>query len=455
MVDMALLNYIKKQLATGHSVQELTTFLTQQGYDPASIQECINRIYNENLSPHAYTSTPIEDHHLKRNPLPLIIIGILMVTIVAFLVFYLFFSEDQGDSSQSQLSLSIDFSSTTFSESEAISFTRLLTKTGPAKSIQAYVGYEIRNDAGTVVYTYEENLEVFSQLSKRMIFNIPDSKPGVYSLIVKATYNGMEKSKTNSFVMKREQASSLSSQTNQANCFDGTRNQDEEGIDCGGPCKPCLRQCPIFYDDDDPCTVDICNSETDFKPIHEDIVPCCGNRMCEYTEDEGDCPEDCIRESGYDPISDTPDSATGNIEILESDMPLIDQIELIKQNANQDLQKALDSCGAIVFPYYKDQCFYSVAAEVQRRDVCEQVNEERTRDKCFTRISKTTDDSDLCSDIESDLRRDSCYMGFALKGDYSVCDKIKDSYYLQSCRQLQEISLKSPDTAEEHYDEIE
>jgi hypothetical protein len=50
--------------------------------------------------------------------------------------------------------------------------------------------------------------------------------------------------------------------------------------------------CPVSCDDDNNCTINYCSSETNFKCITKDIIPCLGNDICEEGEyGTADCPD--------------------------------------------------------------------------------------------------------------------------------------------------------------------
>lgn len=51
--------------------------------------------------------------------------------------------------------------------------------------------------------------------------------------------------------------------------------------------------CPENCDDGDECTEDYCNENTVYLCANEIIPLCCGNDICEITEDSEECPEDC------------------------------------------------------------------------------------------------------------------------------------------------------------------
>lgn len=68
-------------------------------------------------------------------------------------------------------------------------------------------------------------------------------------------------------------------------CYDENENDvcDIEEAACPGTC-----------DDNNPCTIDRCSLETDFECEHETVSPCCGNGVCDSSEEVNNiCPEDC------------------------------------------------------------------------------------------------------------------------------------------------------------------
>ena len=46
-------------------------------------------------------------------------------------------------------------------------------------------------------------------------------------------------------------------------------------------------------DDQDPCTEDFCSENTNYTCMHDPILPCCGNSLCEQGETNAACAEDC------------------------------------------------------------------------------------------------------------------------------------------------------------------
>ncbi len=51
--------------------------------------------------------------------------------------------------------------------------------------------------------------------------------------------------------------------------------------------------CPAICNDNDACTTDVCNEQTDYECRSVPIAPCCGNSLCETGETDSSCPLDC------------------------------------------------------------------------------------------------------------------------------------------------------------------
>ena len=430
MVDEALFKYVVKQLSAGYSAQDIKSYLIQNGYTSLAIDQCLAEVYNKNQAGH-YNP----DH--KKHIIPIIIIIFLFVSVIAFISVYLFSGEEVTFKS---IDFSIELQKSSFIENELIYFTRTIENTGEDESIDVEMTYYVKDRAGTTIYSRRETLSLMNESVKEIKFNLPKAESGTYFLSAVASYTGRNKTKTESFLL----VAGGSTISDDGTCFDNKKNQGEEGIDCGGPCKSCIKQCPIFFDDNNKCTNDKCGSDTNYVPVYEDIVPCCGNFVCENSESLEECPEDCEEGgSSYynDPVAphiDTPE------------IPLTEQIDMIKEIAKSDYDRAAGMCNAIKFSYYKDQCFYGISESAEEEALCDNIVEPRTKDKCYTKISKINEDSSACSKVESGLRRDSCYMRFALKGDFSICDYIEDDYYSESCLQLKLVAENAPEVIDEY-----
>ncbi|MFT4303577.1 MAG: hypothetical protein ACMXYG_03360 [Candidatus Woesearchaeota archaeon] len=427
MVDETLLKYIKGQLNKGHSAQEVTNLLVEKGYQIDAINSCFQYIY-------ANPSNPPKHHHFG-----LFFVIIIIIAVIIYISFTLFMAPKEDYNLEAR----IDFNISEFSDQESIIFRRTIM--GPSDiTYNARLSYIIRDSLESVVFTESENI-ISSGTDERILsFNLPVRNAGLYSMITTINYEGKTITRTSSF-----RITETSTQA-EPTCFDGIQNQGEEGIDCGGPCPPCVQQCPILYDDGNPCTISRCGPETNYQPVHDPIIPCCGNGICEESENEQTCPQDC-----GDSSTDSYFEITPSIEFVQNDLPLIEQIRKIRQLSMTDRERALTLCNGIVVEFYKDECFYEVADELSDDKICVLITEDRTKDKCYTKLSKNNDDSTLCSFIVSDLRRDSCYMRFALRGDFNVCVNLLDQYYVETCKQLGNLAQQVPDEIGEYSGMIE
>ncbi len=99
-----------------------------------------------------------------------------------------------------------------------------------------------------------------------------------------------------------------------ATCFDNIKNQNEAGVDCGGPCPACKTEEPIKQNldkDFDTLTdeeevllgTSPVNPDTDGDGLNDNIdkFPLCPNNSCDlnYGENSDNCPSDCKEEKGF------------------------------------------------------------------------------------------------------------------------------------------------------------
>jgi hypothetical protein len=430
MIDVSLLEYIKRQLSRGSSVQEITSFLIKRGYSIDSINECLRQLYQN--------KSPVTEK--KKSHIPIFLIILIILIIIGLLSYFMFFKLEL--SNETDLEMIVYLESTSINAESNLIFQRMLNNKGALPNLPVRVVYIIEDSSGNRVHMSDENMVITDSLSHQRSIQLSSMVEGNYNLKIDAYYSGKTLSQSLPFVIVK-----TSTLEYPATCFDGIQNQGEEGIDCGGPCKPCIRQCPLFYDDGNKCTISKCGAETNFIPVHEDIVPCCGNNICEIGENPINCPGDC-KEGSQDTYFN--DTIRPQISFVNQELPIEEEIKRIRQLSAQDKFSSMELCDAILLPFYKDSCFYEVAQELEDKEICNVIIEERTKDKCFTKISDINSDSGVCGYISSDLRRDSCYMKFVLQGDYSVCSMIKDQYYVQTCNQLKSISQTSPEVIAEY-----
>lgn len=135
-------------------------------------------------------------------------------------------------------------------------------------------------------------------------------------------------------------------------------------------------------------------------------------------------------------------------EIEEPDefasLTIWERVEAIKEIANQSPLKAKGYCDQIGVAGHKNQCYYNIAEVTGAIDYCNLITEQKIIDRCYTKIAEIQNNSKICTSISTESRRDNCYMTFVQNGDYSVCDKLVNKYYKESCVAL-EIMANVPD----------
>jgi hypothetical protein len=150
--------------------------------------------------------------------------------------------------------------------------------------------------------------------------------------------------------------------------------------------SPAATLCPTECDDYNKCTQDNCQNGI---CIHEPIKPCCGDNLCE--QDEANyCAIDCRK------TTQTSQQAISEAAIA----------------ARTDMNTAAMMCNAMPSAEDADKCFETVAEETGKAEACESIQESSARDRCL--------------------------ISFALQGNYDVCEKIDDAYYIKSCLTLQQ-----------------
>jgi len=236
------------------------------------------------------------------------------------------------------------------------------------------INYEIINIQTKELFTSKQEIITIGQRSglTKNIAMPADTIPGKYELIATMKHKDEKQSQTINFDVLEKTTGMPSGKEIEAETFEEEIIQEEI-------------KCPESCDDFNPCTIDYCD-----KGVckHTPIKPCCGNGLCEPGETISTCREDCAK------IVTTP----------------TDLIEQAKKVARTDPEAASALCNQLIQP--------------------------NNIDLCFIEISQESGQSRVCENVKTQGNKDSCYMNFALKGDYSICSKVQDSYLSKSCYSL-------------------
>ncbi len=394
MVQKNLIDYVKNLIQKGYDIPTIKNFLLKYGYTNKEIDEAVNS---------SYKLTVKHEIHLSRTT-TLVVIFIFASLIGVASFFYYGPSE-----SAKLLDVNLEPITTTAEPGQSIVFLKELSNLGSAKRYDVVIKQEIINAKTNKIITQKTEtraIETFGSTQTKIL--IPqDATAGDYILRAIVEYD--DKKAVATLPVK------IVAFAKTETCFDGRKNQNEEGVDCGGICKPCINQA-TECDDDDLCTDDI---EENGVCANKPILPCCGNNVC---EDQENCDADCKKP---EPL---PLFSSGTLDDIK---------ELAKVNPG----KALQQCSQIEVPDLKDACIGNIGEAQLDKDYCTKIINARVKDLCYSNIAKNINDNTLCQYISTDSRKDSCYMTFVLDNkDYSVCGRISNKQLRQSCESLKQLN---------------
>ena len=152
-----------------------------------------------------------------------------------------------------------------------------------------------------------------------------------------------------------------------------------------------ISECPVVCNDFNSCTTDKCfNGNCVFELKNN----CCGNNICETSESESSCSDDCKSKTTQ-------------------------TIDDLKQQAKDNLDKGAEKAAKY----------------------CNQIADLNLRNECFIDLSKESKDSIFCSSISNTELRDSCLIDIVLnKKDYSLCNKILDELLRDNCLLMSKVN---------------
>ncbi len=397
MARQKVLNYIRDLLQKGYDISAIKNSMLKYGYSNSEIDEAVKEIYHPTIR---------HEIHLSRTTIFVIVFIVLTIGGVAF-----FFLYNQEKSPEQLLDLNLEPVKTTVAAGDSISFLKEISNLGSAKRYDIFIRQEVSDPKTSKIITQKtETRAIETSGSTKTIIEVPqETKPGNYLLKVVVEYHG--KSATATLPIKIVSTKSVEGKET---CFDGIVNQDEEGIDCGGVCKPCEG---LDCNDNNPCTDD---KIEDNICVHNPITPCCGNGICEGKES---CAADC-KDTSHETLDD------------------------IKEIAKSNPMEALQKCNQIDVPVLKDTCIKNIGEVQNNKDYCSKIESQKIKDQCYSSIAKSSNDNSICEEISNDGIRDSCYSYFFVppNKDYTVCLKLTNKDLQQSCdrlRQLFELSQKT------------
>ena len=380
--------------------------MQKRGYPLSAIRDNLLRHgYAEDTIDHAiYNLSPKSSNHVA-----LAIIAFFLIILSSGAAFL--FLRPAPAVPQELLDVSITELISTIEAGDFLSGKITITNKGSDKRYDAYLKYEVFSESGERLTFGSETIAIESEKTHDFSLRIPqDTVEGTYTFKASARYQ------TEQAIAQRQFA--ISKKAALPTCNDGTKNQDESDIDCGGICQAC-KSCPSECDDGDPLSIGRCDASTGFKCVY-DKASICGDGTCAADESDIHCPDDCRR-------------------IEQKENPW-DALERIKKLALDDPAKSREECN-IMKGNFKDICLQNVGAASKDANTCDMIEEESKKDKCFIDVAVALDRSVICANVAKESRRDGCYAKFISRDDFSVCDKIVNGYIRQSCETLRQTKV--------------
>ena len=402
MPKKSLINYIKALQQKGYDISAIRNFLHKYGYSDDEINESLD-----------FNPTIRHEIHLSHTT-----VFIIVLVFVFFIGIFSFLYYKPLQETSKLLDLNLEPVATAAEPGQSISFIKELSNLGSAKRYDVIIKHEIIEPLTNKIITQKietRAIETFGSTQTRIL--IPEeARAGDYILRTVVEYD--DKKAVATLPIKVVKSAKIQT------CFDGIKNQNENGIDCGGTCKPCQEQV-LGCNDNNQCTSDLAENNA---CVNKPIIPCCGNNICEALE------ESCL--------ADCPKAA-------ESSFISSENLDETKELARTNPSKALQQCNAIEVPDLKDTCIGNVGEAQKDKSYCVKITNARIRDLCYSNIAKSSNDHSICQEISTDSRKDSCYMTFVLDNkDYSVCDRITNKHLRQSCESLRQLSEIGQQTSE-------
>ena len=334
----------------------------------------------------SYPYEPKIKHEIHLSKSTWIGIGILFVGLVIVAASLIMNSDN---SAKKLLDLKVDVLNSFVEKGSSVEFNVDILNFGTENRYDVTLSYNLLDSEGKIIKFKTETAAVETRASLKSSVKVPaDVEDGDYVLKVIAEYGGNIATASDSFSVSEE-------------VQEGVSEPEQESRDC---------------DDNNKCTRDVLRED---RCVHEAIVPCCGNRVCEAGENYVSCLQDCPRPA--EEQEEVP---------LE---PVAPDLERARQLAQSNPQSAISYCNRIS---KTGECYTEVAKVTKEASYCADIMEDGARDDCYSAVAEKASKSEICKEITSDSKKDVCYTNFVTNGDYTVCEELTLKYLKDSCNQL-------------------
>lgn len=369
-----LVTYMRQYLSQGYDLNSITDSLRQYGYPADEIGLAADAIYGHRIH-----------HTLDISPRTILTLLVIIVAVgaVAGGTFFLL-RTPQPDQ---LLDYEIRIDKQEMDPGGTLYFTNTFSNLGVNTKVDITVQYRIISiGEATVIYESAETIGLDDTKSSAKSISLPaTAEGGRYRLEGTASYRKQRATAYGTFTIIAPKAS----------CRDHIRNQDEDGIDCGGVCAPC------------------------------EITPSCSDRIQNQDETGIDCGGSCRQ--------------------CKVAATCIDKIKN-QDETGIDCGGACKACGTGQIKPDNQQILAKVRtmgnySESESLRLCNTIDDDRLRDDCFLELAHIYYRHTYCDQISAQSKTNTCYMFFVQNGDYSVCDKLTEVHTKRICDSLRQISI--------------
>ncbi len=485
MVDLNIVNYVRKLLQSGYDINSIKNQLVSSGYDSNTVNEAVNYVYQQPAAeaPAAAAKPSFISHFASRKFL-LGIAAVVMVIVVSLVLITLLGGEP------TPVEIYLTPSTTQVVQGEDLAFTKSFANIEGSGMLS--ISYSVVDETtGISVASFQESLST-QALKRSTQVSIPEeTSPGGYILKATMQYAGQEAEKSFFFtvVSKQEEVEEEPEIPEEPQA--GGPDNDNDGIpdaedtdDDNDGIMDEEDSYPLDHDndgtpdrrDDDSDNDGILNKYDDYPyDIDND-----GIADLEDTDNDNDgMPDvDDVYPFDYDDdgVQDKDDDETGrsysfpsaqseaefeltcsnaidcnDFDICTMDRCMQGTCEHERQTpccgnficeSGESAAGCPEDCTAAEEPEEIEDELIQEIMQVAGTNVesaaarCEQIETASTSSECFNQLAQKTGNKVFCERVYTNRIQNSCYLYFAMQGDSSDCPKIEDRLLRNSCYAL-------------------
>jgi len=388
-----ILKYAEEQLKKGYKPAAIRQALLREGYSPTLVDGVLESVQRKTTSGKGISLGTSRE----KSAFPKLIL-ILLFLVVAILGAV--FVPDLIKGKQPLLDIVATPDKFTYEQGEDLGFDLEIINMGSAERFDMVLDYRLLDEGDNKIVGREETLAISTSTSHHRNVELPDNlAPGDYVLKVFANYEG--KIATSSFSFKVKKKTDDIGET--GTCYDGIRNQDETGPDCGGACGG------YWYDNE-------CHPKPKEQP-GPGPQETCEDGVRNQNEHHTDCGGACKSSNGdywYDSACHKE--------------PEPDEPQPLEPHEQGYAEKMMNARAA------------AQTNPAEAKAICLSMDNSDDKDNCLKIIAQISMKKEYCELVQGVEDRDLCYFPFFMQGDYSVCDKLTDPDNKAACEQLRDLN---------------